>query len=225
MGHWDPLPGQQVCGRPWHCPQSAPLPWDTLAQHIKTCAMDLQWHGTTVWPHILGMCFLDLKLALATLLYLFVWKEAKEIITRRTASLCCVACAAFRSGISPWDGSHTPIPSANLLFRMKQIMEKVIWFCFTHCLTPKQSFSSPCASPMQLCLFWSRTRVHTCSYPRARTAARECRYSNHMHTLLQPKLCCPFILQVMTKINCELHSICTEFTVQMNSNEEYIGIQ
>lgn len=167
MGHWDPLPGQQVCGRPWHCPQSAPLPWDTLAQHIKTLPVDLQWHRTTVWPHILGMCFLDLKLALATLLYLFVWKEAKEIITRRTASLCCVACAAFRSGISPWDGSHTPIPSANLLFRMKQIIEKVIWFCFTHCLTPKQSFSSPVHVR---CSFVCFDQEHACT--RVRTHVR-----------------------------------------------------
>lgn len=171
MGHWDPLPGQQVCGRPWHCPQSAPLPWDTLAQHIKTLPMDLQWHRTTVWPHILGMCFLDLKLALATLLYLFVWKEAKEIITRRTASLCCVACAAFRSGIPPWDGSHTPIPSANLPFRMKQIIEKVIWFYFTHCLTPKQSFFLPlCISDAALSVLIKNTRAHvfvpTCTYGR-----------------------------------------------------------
>lgn len=170
MGHWDPLPGQQVCGRPWHCPQSAPLPWDTLAQHIKTLPMDLQWHRTTVWPHILGMCFLDLKLALATLLYLFVWKEAKEIITRRTASLCCVACAAFRSGISPWDGSHTPIPSANLPFRMKQIIEKVIWFYFTHCLTPKQSFFLPlCISDAALSVLIKNTRAHVFVQPHVGT--------------------------------------------------------
>lgn len=169
MGHWDPLLGQEVCGRPWHCPQSAPLPWDTLAQHIKTLPLDLQRHRTTPWPHILGMGFLDLKLALATLLYLFVWKEAKEIITQRTASLCCMGCAAFTSGISPWDGSHTPIPSANLPFWPRQIIEKVIWFYFTQCLTSKTELFFP---PVHLrCSFDCFDKEHVCT-----------RVHTHMHT-------------------------------------------
>lgn len=135
-----------------------------------------------------------------------------------------MACAAFRSGNSPWDGSHTPIPSANLPFWPRQIIGKVIWFYFTHCLTSKtELFFLLCISDAALSVLIKNTCAHvfipTCTYSHT-----WCMYSNHMHTLLQPKLCCPFILQVMTKINCELHSICTEFTVQMNSNEEYIGI-
>lgn len=52
--------------------------------------------------------------------------------------------------------------------------------------------------------------------------SKMCMCANNTHQL-QPKSCCPFTSQVMA--DCEPHSICTEFTVQMNSSEEYIEIQ
>lgn len=81
-------------------------------------------------------------------------------------------------------------------------------------------------TPVHLrCSFICFKALSLCARLYAHACTAICTHANNVPTLLQPKLCCPFILQVMTKINCELHSTCTEFTVQMNSNEEYIEIQ
>lgn len=114
-------------------------------------------------------------------------------------------------------------PLQIFLFDRDKLLKKLILFYFTHCLQ-KTTFLPPCVSDAALSVLIKNTCAHAFK-PTGTHSHTWCMYSNHMHTLLQPKLCCPFILQVMTKINCELHSICTEFTVQMNSNEEYIGIQ
>lgn len=93
-------------------------------------------------------------------------------------------------------------------------------FGFTHSPATKERTFPLCildAKLSALRLVWARvcTHLHIQQYARARVQTA-C-------TLLQPKSCCPFILQVMA--NCELHSTCTEFTVQMNSNEQYIEMQ
>lgn len=116
MGHWDPLLGQQVCGRPWHCPQSAPLPWDTLAQHVKTLPLDLQRHRTTAWPHILGMGFLDLKLALATLIFVCLKGSQRNYHSKNCMALlhglCCLQKWEFSLG---WQSHTDPLCKSSFL--------------------------------------------------------------------------------------------------------------
>lgn len=58
----------------------------------------------------------------------------------------------------------TPIPSKNLPFWLKQNIEKVIWFYFTHCLTSKTEFFFPlCISDAAESVLVKNTctRVHT----------------------------------------------------------------
>lgn len=173
-----------------------------------------------------GLFGLELELALAAICFcLFVPKEAKEIIiwNNCTAPLhgpCCLRRWDFSSG---WQLRINPLCKSSFLLETRYWNTLLFWSYPLSHLQKKRTFWSPVH--LRCSFIWFEARARMCLCKHTRTARHTCMYANSTHTLLQPKLCCPFILQVMTKINCELHSICTEFTVQMNSNEENIEIQ
>lgn len=131
--------------------------------------------------------------------------------------LCCLQRWAFCLG---WWLHTNPLCKSSFLIEIHY--SKSFGLVLPTRLLPK----SELLTPVHLrCSFICFKALSVCARLYAHACTALCTHANNAPTLLQPKLCCPFNLQVMTKINCEPHSACTEFTVQMNSNEEYIEIQ